>query len=78
MYIYVIYIYLYIYLYIYIYIYTEYSHPKLNCHILLIFHPYNALLPFFTLFIDLCFNILISPQHKILSGHCCMLLLCFI
>ena len=54
-----IYIYIYtyiIYIYIniniciyilYIYIYTEYSHPKLNCHILLIFHPYNTLLPFF-------------------------------
>ena len=49
-YIYYIYIYKYKYMYIYfiyIYIYTEYSHPKLNCHILLIFHPYNTLLPFF-------------------------------
>ena len=59
--------------------YTEYSHPKLNHHMSLIFHAYNVLLTFFTFFIDLYFNILIFPRlHKIYLGHCCMFLLFYL
>ena len=49
-------------------LYTTYSHPKRNHHISLIFYAYNVSLPFLALFIDLYFNILISPRQLKIWG----------